>query len=207
MHCVVQGAIGIACREDDSATQKLLASLNHEDTRIAIQCERSFLGTLDGSCRTPIAGLAQKNESGGLTFRGLVASPDGKNVYTTSRYALCAATLCWHASLLRLFHHPLCVVCLYGCFQFCTCTCGDVSFDTTVACLHVHAEVHAHGPSIMVKDKLSIRASVTFSTVRFGCREGSWTEKDAIAIGAEAGKELKQQAGDEFFDWARQNVY
>jgi len=82
----LQGAIGIACREGDSDTQKLLASLNHEDTRIAIQCERAFLGTLDGSCRTPIAGLAQKNDKGGLTFRGLVASPDGKNVYTTSRY-------------------------------------------------------------------------------------------------------------------------
>ena len=82
----LQGAIGIACREDDSNTQQLLASLNHEDTRIAIQCERAFLGTLDGSCRTPIAGLAQKNDKGGLTFRGLVASPDGKNVYTTSRY-------------------------------------------------------------------------------------------------------------------------
>lgn len=81
----MQGAIGIACRENDSATRKLLAELNHEDTRIAIVCERAFLGTLDGSCRTPIAGLAQKNEQGGLTFRGLVASPDGKNVYKTSR--------------------------------------------------------------------------------------------------------------------------
>ena len=39
------------------------------------------------------------------------------------------------------------------------------------------------------------------------CREGTWTEQDAIAVGVEAGKELKQQAGDEFFDWARQNVY
>lgn len=59
----------------------------------------------------------------------------------------------------------------------------------------------------MVKDDRSIRGSVTFSTACLACREGSWTEKDAIAIGAEAGKELKQQAGDEFFDWARQNVY
>lgn len=91
MACDAQGAIGIACRDNDSATQKLLASLNHEDTRIAIQCERAFLGTLDGSCRTPIAGLAQKNDQGGLTFRGLVASPDGKNVYQTSRCAMCRA--------------------------------------------------------------------------------------------------------------------
>ena len=39
------------------------------------------------------------------------------------------------------------------------------------------------------------------------CREGSFTEEDAIAVGVAAGKELKAQAGDDFFDWARQNVY
>ena len=39
------------------------------------------------------------------------------------------------------------------------------------------------------------------------CREGSFTEEDAIAVGVAAGKELKEQAGDDFFDWARQNVY
>jgi hydroxymethylbilane synthase len=58
--------------------EKYLATLNHEDTRLAVSCERAFLATLDGSCRTPIAGLAQRNENGSCTFRGLVASPDGK---------------------------------------------------------------------------------------------------------------------------------
>ena len=82
----MQGAIGIACREDDSAALDLLASLNHEDTRLAVVCERAFLTALDGSCRTPIAGLAQRNASGGLSFRGLIASPDGKQVYETSRW-------------------------------------------------------------------------------------------------------------------------
>ena len=57
---------------------KYLASLNHEETRLAVVCERAFLTTLDGSCRTPIAGLAERNEEGGCTFRGLVATPDGK---------------------------------------------------------------------------------------------------------------------------------
>lgn len=84
----MQGAIGIACRDGDSAAANLLASLNHEETRLAVVCERAFLTALDGSCRTPIAGLAQKNASGGLSFRGLVASPDGKKVFETSRSAL-----------------------------------------------------------------------------------------------------------------------
>lgn len=54
-----------------------LASLNHEETRLAVACERAFLLTLDGSCRTPIAGYASKDEDGNCVFKGLVASPDG----------------------------------------------------------------------------------------------------------------------------------
>ena len=83
-----QGAIGIACREDDGAARKLLGALNHEDTRLAVVCERAFLAALDGSCRTPIAGLAQRGAGGGLAFRGLVAAVDGSQIFQTSRCAL-----------------------------------------------------------------------------------------------------------------------
>lgn len=82
---VAQGAIGIACRADDDAMQRFLASLNHEETRIAILCERAFLTALDGSCRTPIAGHCRKSEKGDLNFQGLVASPDGSKVLELSR--------------------------------------------------------------------------------------------------------------------------
>nr|BAD94270.1 hydroxymethylbilane synthase [Arabidopsis thaliana] len=82
---VAQGAIGIACRTDDDKMATYLASLNHEETRLAISCERAFLETLDGSCRTPIAGYASKDEEGNCIFRGLVASPDGTKVLETSR--------------------------------------------------------------------------------------------------------------------------
>ncbi len=57
----LQGAIGIACREGDDAAAEYLAALNHEETRLAIVCERAFLTALDGSCRTPIAGHAFKD--------------------------------------------------------------------------------------------------------------------------------------------------
>ncbi|MEW5300001.1 MAG: hypothetical protein WDW38_002828 [Sanguina aurantia] len=77
---VSQGAIGIACRSDDPDSLALLAKLNHEETRIAIVCERSFLTALDGSCRTPIAGFCHKTESGELHFRGLVATVDGSQI-------------------------------------------------------------------------------------------------------------------------------
>ncbi|KAL5759130.1 hypothetical protein ACOSQ2_017968 [Xanthoceras sorbifolium] len=88
---VAQGAIGIACRSNDEKMADYLASLNHEETRLAVACERAFLETLDGSCRTPIAGYASKDENGDCVFKGLVASPDGTRVLETSRkgpYAL-----------------------------------------------------------------------------------------------------------------------
>ncbi|KAJ8428763.1 hypothetical protein Cgig2_010767 [Carnegiea gigantea] len=82
---VAQGAIGIACRTDDDKMASYLGSLNHEETRLAVACERAFLETLDGSCRTPIAGYACRDENGECLFRGLVASTDGKQVLETSR--------------------------------------------------------------------------------------------------------------------------
>ena len=73
---VAQGAIGIVAREDDTETNAVLAPLNDEETESAVGCERAFLAELDGSCRTPIAGLA-RIEDGAIRFRGLILSPGG----------------------------------------------------------------------------------------------------------------------------------
>ncbi|KAH7447856.1 hypothetical protein KP509_01G124300 [Ceratopteris richardii] len=85
---IAQGAIGIACRTGDEKMEKYLGSLNHEETRLAVACERAFLETLDGSCRTPIAGYAFRDKDGNCNFRGLIASPDGKKVLETERKGL-----------------------------------------------------------------------------------------------------------------------
>mmetsp|Transcript_10742 Transcript_10742/g.22358 ORF Transcript_10742/g.22358 Transcript_10742/m.22358 type:complete len:400 (-) Transcript_10742:266-1465(-) len=87
---VAQGAIGIACRTGDERQEKYLAALNHEDTRIAVVTERSFLAALDGSCRTPIAGYAREVD-GKMVFDGLVAQPDGTQCFT------CTETGEWNA--------------------------------------------------------------------------------------------------------------
>lgn len=79
-----QGAIGIELREKDQYAAKLLAPIDHWQTHVAIACERGFLATLDGSCRTPIAGLARVVGKG-LEFHGEVLTPDGRNVWTASR--------------------------------------------------------------------------------------------------------------------------
>jgi hydroxymethylbilane synthase len=41
-----------------------------------VAVERAFLAALDGSCRTPIAGLAEI-EGSTVTFRGEIIRPDG----------------------------------------------------------------------------------------------------------------------------------
>lgn len=75
-----QGAVGVTCRADDAEVAGLLAALDHGPTRAAVAAERAMLDVLDGSCRTPIAGLAEPDGKGGLALRGLVAATDGRRV-------------------------------------------------------------------------------------------------------------------------------
>lgn len=74
---VGQGAIGITCRAGDDACLSLLAAIDDPPTGDAVAAERAMLTVLDGSCRTPIGGLAEAEAGGRLRLRGLVAQPDG----------------------------------------------------------------------------------------------------------------------------------
>jgi hydroxymethylbilane synthase len=77
---VAQGAIGVTCREDDAKLRALLEPLNDVASATTVACERGFLARLDGSCKTPIAGLAEL-DAGMLKFRGLIIRPDGREWY------------------------------------------------------------------------------------------------------------------------------
>lgn len=79
---VAQGAVGIEIRTSDTATANALAPLNHAATAICVTAERAFLAKLEGSCRTPIGGLAELDGSD-LTFRGEVLTPDGSKCHAT----------------------------------------------------------------------------------------------------------------------------
>jgi hydroxymethylbilane synthase len=81
---VGQGAVTIEARHDDTRTRDLLAKIDDADTSVALACERAFLEVLDGSCRTPIAGLAVLNREQ-LSFRGLILRPDGSEMFETGR--------------------------------------------------------------------------------------------------------------------------
>lgn len=82
---VAQGAIGVEMREDDARMHALLAPLNDAATTICVTAERAYLAVLDGSCRTPIAGLAVLTEGEGIHFRGEILSPDGQRSHEVER--------------------------------------------------------------------------------------------------------------------------
>jgi len=77
---VAQGAIGVVTRGDDATTRALVARLDDRATRIAVTAERAMLELLDGSCRTPIGGLATL-DGAHLRLDGLVATPDGSALH------------------------------------------------------------------------------------------------------------------------------
>lgn len=81
---VAQGTICIERRIDDMNTADLLGSIHDAETGIRMEAERAFLSGLDGSCQTPIAGLA---EIAGpeLRLRGEILRPDGSEVLTDDR--------------------------------------------------------------------------------------------------------------------------
>jgi len=75
-----QGAICIESRVGDARMENLLSAIDDRPTRAAVTCERGFLATLDGSCRTPIAGYATV-EGDYLQFRGMILTPDGSRFH------------------------------------------------------------------------------------------------------------------------------
>eukprot|EP00922_Rhytidocystis_sp_ex-Travisia-forbesii_P073064 GHVS01108908.1.p1 GENE.GHVS01108908.1~~GHVS01108908.1.p1 ORF type:complete len:322 (-),score=50.62 GHVS01108908.1:896-1861(-) len=78
---VGQGIIGLQCRTGDVHLLQWLKQLNCAATKVAALCERSFLRALDGNCRTPIAGHAQVDSVGRISFKGLIGLPNGQEVH------------------------------------------------------------------------------------------------------------------------------
>ena len=74
-----QGAIGIECCLDDDELLTLLAPLEHGPTRQRVLAERAMNRALQGGCQVPIGAYAEL-EDDQLWLRGLVGSPDGRQI-------------------------------------------------------------------------------------------------------------------------------
>lgn len=77
---IAQGAIGIERRANDDAARVMLAAIHDRATGLQLAAERAFLAALDGSCETPIGGLAEL-EGDVLRLRGEILSDDGSQVW------------------------------------------------------------------------------------------------------------------------------
>ncbi|MDO9524702.1 MAG: hydroxymethylbilane synthase [Gemmobacter sp.] len=76
---VAQGAIGVERRLTDERAEEMLVAIHHGPTGHRLAAERAFLARLDGSCETPIAGLAVF-DGDTIWLRGEVLRPDGSKV-------------------------------------------------------------------------------------------------------------------------------
>jgi len=81
-----QGAIGIEISSANARMREVVARIDHEESRLAVECERAFMAALDGSCRTPIAAYA--TISGDRVFlRGEALTLDGKHHFPVAATA------------------------------------------------------------------------------------------------------------------------
>ena len=76
LHAVGQGALGIECREGDTAVLEQIKVLEHLPTARRCLAERAFLRQLEGGCQVPI-GVNTHFEGEELVLTGMVASLDG----------------------------------------------------------------------------------------------------------------------------------
>ncbi|AKS47339.1 hydroxymethylbilane synthase [Octadecabacter temperatus] len=81
---IAQGTISIERRADDLRARDMLAAIHDVAAGQMMAAERAFLGALDGSCETPIAGLAVL-EGDQIWLRGEILKPDGSQVFTGER--------------------------------------------------------------------------------------------------------------------------
>jgi hydroxymethylbilane synthase len=73
---VGQGALAIECHSGADRLRRLVEPLHDPVSAACVKAERAMLAALDGSCRTPIAGLAEL-DGDRLVLEGLVLKPDG----------------------------------------------------------------------------------------------------------------------------------
>jgi len=81
---IAQGTISIERRADDLRARGMLTAIHDVAAGQLMAAERAFLAALDGSCETPIAGLAVI-EGDQIWLRGEILKPDGSQVFTGDR--------------------------------------------------------------------------------------------------------------------------
>ena len=80
---VGQGAIAIIARQNDEEIINLIKNISDIKTEVEVSCEREFLRGIDGSCKTPVGGLAiykKSKEKSNISFHYFSSNPNGKKI-------------------------------------------------------------------------------------------------------------------------------
>lgn len=77
---LAQGALGVQCRQDDIAMIEILSHIHDAKAGFCVEIERTFLRAVEGSCRSPLGGIASYIDENNINFVGFVSDPQGKNL-------------------------------------------------------------------------------------------------------------------------------
>ncbi len=77
LSAVGQGSLAIEARADDARIARLLARLDHAETRAEVLAERALMRSLEGGCQVPIGARARLTE-GGFVLTAYVGDVDGR---------------------------------------------------------------------------------------------------------------------------------
>lgn len=79
-----QGIIAVTHRSTDDSAARALAGISDPAAMACLRAERAMLDALDGTCHTPIAGLARLDGEE-MQLTGVAAWPDGRDLVRLSR--------------------------------------------------------------------------------------------------------------------------
>lgn len=83
---VGQGALGITCRTEDVALQRLMEAVLHSKTTgRAATAERGFMKRIDGGCHVPTGAWARQEGEGQLIMDACIAALDGAQLFRGQR--------------------------------------------------------------------------------------------------------------------------
>lgn len=81
-----QGAIMVACLDNDDFVKTACEQLNHYETKVCVGIEREFLRLLEGGCTAPIGALAYVDEkTKEVNFKGILLKKDGSKKITVNQ--------------------------------------------------------------------------------------------------------------------------
>jgi len=75
---VGQGALAVECRAGDGDTRAVVAAIEHEPSRRAVDAERAWLREVGGGCDLPVGAYATVSGDGGVTLTAMIGTLDGR---------------------------------------------------------------------------------------------------------------------------------